>query len=45
MNISQFIRENEELRELPFMVVYKTIWFLQIMGKLKEDFNVDRVSQ
>lgn len=43
MNITQFIKSHEELNELPFLVVFRTIQILREKGLLKEFGNVDRV--
>ena len=37
MNIAEFIRENKDLKDLPFLIVFRTIFVLQEMGMLKED--------
>ena len=41
MNIAEFIRSNKDLKELPFLVVFRTIFILSEMGMLKD--GVDRV--
>lgn len=41
MNIAEFIRSNKELNELPFLVVFRTIFILKEMGMIKD--GVDRV--
>ena len=46
MNITQFIKSHEELNELPFLVVFRTMQVLRGMGILKGidgDTDVDRV--
>lgn len=35
MNITKFINSHNELNELPFLVVYRTIQILQSMGVVK----------
>ena len=37
MNITKFIRNHKELNNMPFMVVFTTIWFLQKQGMLNVD--------
>ena len=37
MNIAEFIKKNKDLKELPFLVVFRTIFVLQEMGVLKEE--------
>ena len=37
MNIAEFIEKNKDLTELPFLVVFRTIFVLQEMGVLKEE--------
>lgn len=41
MNIAEFIRSNKDLNELPFLVVFRTIFILNEMGMLKD--GVDRI--
>lgn len=41
VNIAEFIRNNKDLNELPFLVVFRTIFILNEMGMLKD--GVDRV--
>ena len=44
MNITKFIKSQEELNELPFIVVFRTLQVLREKGMLKEfDDDVDRV--
>ena len=43
MNITQFIKSHEELNELPFLVVFRTIQVLREKGLLKEFNDVDRI--
>jgi hypothetical protein len=43
MNITQFIKSHEELNELPFLVVFRTMQVLCEKGLLKEFKDVDRV--
>ena len=43
MNIAKLIKSNKELRDLPFLVVFRTIQILKKMGMLKELEDVDRV--
>lgn len=43
MNITQFIKSHEELNELPFLVVFRTMQILREKGLLKEFNDVDRV--
>lgn len=45
MNITQFIKSQKELKELPFLVVFRTIQILRKKGMLKEFDDVDRVSK
>jgi hypothetical protein len=45
MNITQFIKSNKELNDLPFLVVFRTIQVLREKGLLKEFDDVDRVSK
>ena len=45
MNITQFIKSHEELNELPFLVVFRTIQVLKDKGKLKGFDDVDRISK
>ena len=35
MKIVKFIQNHKELNELPFLIVYKTLYVLQCMGVLK----------
>lgn len=44
MNITQFIKSHEELSELPFLVVFRTIQVLSEKGLLKGFEDVDRIS-
>lgn len=39
MNITEFIKANKDLKELPFLVVFRTIFVLQEMGMLKDEEN------
>ena len=43
MNISQIIKNNKELNELPFLVVFRTIQVLKEKGMIKGIDDVDRV--
>ena len=43
MNITQFIKSHEELNDLPFLVVFRTMQVLREKGLLKEFNDVDRV--
>lgn len=46
MNITQFIKSHKELKDLPFLVVFRTIQVLQDKGIIKDlegDDNVGRV--
>lgn len=43
MNISQIIKNNKELNELPFLVVFRTIQVLKEKGMIKGINDVDRV--
>ena len=47
MNITEFIKLNKELNELPFLVVFRTIQVLREKGMIKGfgDTDVDRVSK
>lgn len=45
MNISQIIKSNKELNELPFLVVFRTIQVLKEKGMIKGIDDVDRVSK
>lgn len=45
MNITQFIKSNKELNELPFLVVFRTMQVLRENGMLKGFDDVDRVSK
>ena len=47
MNITQFIKSQKDLRDLPFLVVFRTIQVLREKGYLidLEDENVDRISK
>lgn len=44
MNITQFIKSHEELNELPFLVVFRTMQVLREKGLLKGFEDVDRIS-
>lgn len=41
MNITEFIKANKDLKELPFLVVFRTIFILQEMGMLKDEEKKD----
>ena len=41
MNITEFIKANKDLKELPFLVVFRTIFVLQEMGMLKDKEEKD----
>lgn len=46
MNITQFIKNNKDLKDLPFLIVFRTIQVLRENGMLRltEDVaSVDRV--
>ena len=43
MNITKFIKSQEELNELPFIIVFRTLQVLREKGMLKEFDDVDRV--
>jgi hypothetical protein len=46
MNITQFIKSHQELKELPFLVVFRTIQVLREKGMLKGfdgEINVERI--
>lgn len=46
MNITQFIKSNKDLKDLPFLVVFRTIQVLRENGMLRlaeEKKNVDRI--
>lgn len=43
MSITEFIRSNKELNELPFLVVFRTMQVLREKGMLKGFEDVDRV--
>ena len=46
MNITQFIKSHKELKELPFLVVFRTIQVLREKGMVKDfvgESDVDRV--
>ena len=45
MNITTFIKSNNELNELPFLVVFRTMQVLREKGVLKGFDDVDRVSK
>ncbi len=45
MNITEFIKSNKDLKELPFLVVFRTIQVLRESGAIKDFDNVDRVSK
>ena len=45
MNITEFIKSNKDLNELPFLIVFRTIQVLLEKGMLKEFDDVDRVSK
>jgi hypothetical protein len=45
MNITQFIKSHNELNELPFLVVFRTMQVLREKGLLKEFGDVDRVQR
>lgn len=47
MNITQFIKSQKDLRDLPFLVVFRTIQVLREKGYLidLEDEDVDRISK
>lgn len=40
-NIAEFIKSHKELNELPFLIVFRVISFLNEKGMMK---NVDRIS-
>jgi hypothetical protein len=41
MNIAEFIRGNKDLKDLPFLVVFRTIFVLREMGMLKDEEEKD----
>ena len=43
MNITEFIKSHKELRELPFLVVFRVIQILREKDMLKGINDVDRV--
>ena len=43
MNITQFIKSQKELKELPFLVVFRTIQVLREKGMIKDFDDVDRI--
>jgi hypothetical protein len=46
MNITKLIKSNEELKDLPFLVVFRTIQVLREKGLMRdfdEGENVDRI--
>ena len=43
MNITEFIKSQKELNELPFLIVFRTIQVLREKGMLKGFDDVDRV--
>lgn len=46
MNITKFIKSNEELKDLPFLVVFRTIQVLREKGLMRDigdGENVDRI--
>lgn len=43
MNITQFIRQNEKLKDLPFLVVFRTIQVLVEQGEINRFRDVERV--
>lgn len=48
MNMTQFIKNNKDLKDLPFLIVFRTMQVLRDSGmlRLSEDKpNVDRVQQ
>ena len=45
IRITEFIRENKELNELPFLVVFRTMKALREKGMIKVFYDVDRVSK
>lgn len=45
MSITEFIKSNKELEELPFLIVFRTIQVLREKGMLKGFDDVDRVSK
>jgi hypothetical protein len=45
MNITKFIKSNNDLKDLPFLVVFRTMQVLRENGMLKGFDDVDRVSK
>ena len=45
MNITKFIKSHKELKDLPFLVVFRTMQVLREKGMLKGFDDVDRVSK
>lgn len=45
MNISQIIKNDKELNELPFLIVFRTIQILKEKGMIKGFDDVDRISE
>ena len=45
MSITEFIKSNKELEELPFLVVFRTIQVLREKGMIKGFDDVDRISE
>ena len=46
MNMTQFIKNNKDLKDLPFLIVFRTMQVLRDSGMLrlsKDKPNVDRV--
>ena len=43
MNITEFIKSNKDLNELPFLIVFRTVQVLLEKGMLKELNYVDRI--
>ena len=45
MSITEFIKSNKELEELPFLVVFRTIQVLREKGMINGFDDVDRISK
>ena len=45
MNITEFIKSNKELNELPFLVVFRVIQVLSEKGMMKGFDDVDRIQK
>lgn len=45
MKIAEFIKANKELKELPFLIVFKTMQILHEKGVLRGFDDVGRISK